>query len=321
MKRISLIIAMLMATTAAMLAQKVQKGTYWQDGFTFYHANAIDRDGTIHFMGGSLHEGGSQFALKPTAKAGEYTLAENEPGNEYSMNVSYRLHQGNRVTLNTVAGTQALMFYDDNSALNTVLYKFDGDLERVMLDDYYTIYAGNYVDTGGKKYVFTTDGKCQLSGEKATKPYKIEEMYEIPCNVITAANGAQYEMHLTTKGIDLWHGKYDAYNESFTPDDNVTQLTRTSSPYGQGIWAWASTQLVTPSLLGSFDKPTLRLIRNEIWARHGYRFSAPDLQRYFSAQPWYEPGNNNDAIQLSEIEQFNVDLIKASENNRDDDTP
>ena len=314
MKRIFLIIAMLMATSSVMLAQKVQKGTFWHDGFTFYHANAIDRDGTIHFMGGSLHEGGSQFALKTTTKAGEYTLAENVPGDEYSVNVSYLLHPGNRVTLNTVAGKQVLMFYDGKGALNTVLYQFDGSLEQVMLDDYHTIYAGNYVDHAGNKFVFSTDGKCQLSGESSLKSYKIEEMYEIPSNVITTAGGAQYEMHLTTKGIDLWHGKYDAYNEAFAPDDNVTSLTRTSSPYGQGLWAWASTQLVTPSLLGSFDKATLRLIRNEIWARHGYRFSAPDLQQYFSKQPWYRPVADNAAVQLSDTEKFNVDLIKATEN-------
>lgn len=310
---------MLMVTTLAMQAQKVQKGTFWHDGFTFYHANAIDRDGTIHFVGGSLHEGGSQFALKTTTKAGEYTLAENVPGDEYSMNVSYLLRPGNRVTLNTVAGKQVLMFYDGKGALNTVLYQFDGGLEQVMLNDYYTIYAGNYVDHAGNKFVFSTDGKCQLSGESSLKPYKIEEMYEIPCNVITTSNGAQYEMHLTTKGIDLWHGKFDAYNEAFNPDDNVTELTRTASPYGQGLWAWASKQMATPSLLGSFDKATLRLIRNEIWARHGYIFTAPDLQQYFSAQPWYTPGNSNDAIQLSDIERLNVDLIKAMENRPDND--
>ena len=319
MKRISLIIAMLMVTTLAMQAQKVQKGTFWHDGFTFYHANAIDRDGTIHFVGGSLHEGGSQFALKTTTKAGEYTLAENEPGDEYSMNVSYLLRPGNRVTLNTVAGKQVLMFYDGKGALNTVLYAFDGDLYKTMVADIHTLLAGQYRDTRNRAFTFTEQGLFSGPGESDLKPYHILEEYDIPSNVITTPAGTTYQVHITPEGIDLWHGMFNTDEESFIPDDNVTALTRTRSPFGVGIWPFASSQLLSPTLIAHFDKATLRLIRNEIWARHGYIFTAPDLQQYFTAQPWYTPGDSNDAIQLSDIEQLNVDLIKAMENRPDND--
>ena len=312
MKRISLFIAMLMATTAIMLAQKVQKGTYWHDGFAFYHANAIDRDGTIHFVGGTLHEGGYQFALKPTATLGEYKLALNEPGNEYSQTIDFDLKPGNKVTLTTVAGTQVLSFFNGTGTLESVVYKFDGDLEQVMIDDWRTAFAGTYVDHAGKKCIFTPDGRCQLPGENSLKPYTVEEMYEMPSDIITTASGKQFQVHITAKGIELWSGIYDN-DENFTPDDNVLALTRTASPYGDGCWAWASTQLITQSLAGCHKAEVLRLIRNEIWARHGYRFSSPDLQQYFSAQPWYRPVADNASIQLSDVEKLNVDLLKAIE--------
>ena len=54
-------------------------------------------------------------------------------------------------------------------------------------------------------------------------------------------------------------------------------------------------------------------MRNAILARHGYVFQSKDLKEYFSSQSWYHPAANNADIQLSFIEQLNVDLIKAAE--------
>ena len=164
----------------------------------------------------------------------------------------------------------------------------------------------------GKKCIFTPDGRCQLPGENSLKPYKVEEMYEMPSDIITTASGKQFQVHITAKGLELWSGIYDN-DENFTPDDNVLALTRTASPYGDGRWAWASTQLVTQSLAGCHNAEVLRLIRNEIWARHGYRFSSSDLQQNFSSQPWYRPVADNAAIQLTDVEKLNVDLLKAIE--------
>ena len=64
------------------------------------------------------------------------------------------------------------------------------------------------------------------------------------------------------------------------------------------------------------NKKELRLMRNEILARHGYRFKSKDLQEWFGQQYWYKPGNNNNAIKLSIIEQTNVQLIKSEEESR-----
>lgn len=64
------------------------------------------------------------------------------------------------------------------------------------------------------------------------------------------------------------------------------------------------------------DKGTLRLARNEIYARHGRKFQTEDLNEYFSKQPWYygylSAEEFDDAI-LNEYEKANLDLIKAAE--------
>jgi len=64
--------------------------------------------------------------------------------------------------------------------------------------------------------------------------------------------------------------------------------------------------------IGTLTKDQLRLARNEIFARHGYVFQSADLQKYFSSKSWYnaDPSYN---ITLNEIEQENVNLLKARE--------
>lgn len=71
--------------------------------------------------------------------------------------------------------------------------------------------------------------------------------------------------------------------------------------------------LLNVHYLDRLDRYALKIARNEILARHGYRFKSDDLMHYFCQQPWYEPGNNNAAIRLSIIEQTNVELIKSQE--------
>ena len=90
------------------------------------------------------------------------------------------------------------------------------------------------------------------------------------------------------------------------------------SPYGDevpGQWAFASVRPIGRGMLFRYPKVLLRLMRNEIYARHGHRFaSAPDVQRFFDAKPWYKPTNN--PTPLSPIEQLNVQIIKAEEATR-----
>lgn len=71
------------------------------------------------------------------------------------------------------------------------------------------------------------------------------------------------------------------------------------------------------SMVGT--KRELRLLRNKILAYHGYRFQSKDLQEYFGNVRWYKPGNDNNAIKLSIVEQTNIQLIKSEEAERSGD--
>ena len=63
-------------------------------------------------------------------------------------------------------------------------------------------------------------------------------------------------------------------------------------------------------------KYQLELARNEIYARHGRKFTNPTLQNYFNSQAWYtgtiEPEDFTDDM-LSDVEKSNIQFIKDHE--------
>ncbi len=65
--------------------------------------------------------------------------------------------------------------------------------------------------------------------------------------------------------------------------------------------------------LAEMSKKELRLMRNEIMARHGYSFNSNDLKKHFESQLWYFPLFTDEGNQLSNIENVNVKFIQEHE--------
>jgi hypothetical protein len=65
----------------------------------------------------------------------------------------------------------------------------------------------------------------------------------------------------------------------------------------------------------------LRLLRNEIFARHGYIFKSQELTEYFSKFDWYQPNLTSDQVdeKLSETDRYNISLIKSLESDKKQD--
>ena len=76
---------------------------------------------------------------------------------------------------------------------------------------------------------------------------------------------------------------------------------------------WIATTAVGDDYLGDLFAEDLRVLRNEIYARHGRVFKDADLQKYFAAQPWYKPDPTFTDEKLSEIEIANLAKIKEAE--------
>ena len=74
---------------------------------------------------------------------------------------------------------------------------------------------------------------------------------------------------------------------------------------------------LTEAELWGYTRETLRYIRNEILARHGYAFTQEKFASYFGAFAWYVPGGYDDSL-LSGTEWRNISLIKKTEKAMDD---
>lgn len=74
-----------------------------------------------------------------------------------------------------------------------------------------------------------------------------------------------------------------------------------------------ATELVTDETLGTLFAEDLRVLRNEVYARHGRIFKDAKLQTYFESQSWYKPNPDFKDDQLGQIEVANLAKIKAAE--------
>ena len=79
------------------------------------------------------------------------------------------------------------------------------------------------------------------------------------------------------------------------------------------IREWLSTTAIKDETLGAMFTEDLRVLRNEIYARHGRVFKDVTLQKYFESQAWYRADPAFLDEQLNEIEAQNLAKIKEAE--------
>lgn len=62
-----------------------------------------------------------------------------------------------------------------------------------------------------------------------------------------------------------------------------------------------------------YSSSDARVLRNAIFARHGYRFKSQDLRDYFNQFSWYMPRFDDVTSHLSEVERENIQYLKSLE--------
>lgn len=74
-----------------------------------------------------------------------------------------------------------------------------------------------------------------------------------------------------------------------------------------------SDRVLSEAELQGRSKAELRVMRNEIFARHGRIFQSTDLQDYFAAKSWYKQDPNYTDAMLSEVDNQNVKILQERE--------
>jgi hypothetical protein len=113
--------------------------------------------------------------------------------------------------------------------------------------------------------------------------------------------------------------KYDSKKLTAIDRKNLALLTTAQKKQRNvallpGDMEFFENKTITEQMLHGLSLHELRLLRNEVYARHGRMFRAEWLQQYFYNQPWYAPDENFKDESLSGNDKLNVEAIVKFEN-------
>ncbi len=74
-----------------------------------------------------------------------------------------------------------------------------------------------------------------------------------------------------------------------------------------------SSDLLSTKDVENLTKPELTILRNLIYARHGYTFASASLRNYFEREQWYIPFSKDIRANLTELEKKNAEKLKSYE--------
>ena len=306
---------------AAVVAQaQVSENGNWYDGDLCYSAKNMA--GGKVLMNATAEGEELEFMLVPVAgKKDTYTVADgpNDYLNLHSDIATVRHKQKE--------GWDVLCFYDSNNLLQTVMSnETEWDSQKLNIARFKEQLIGGFEQKGSPSELIIDWDKVIDNSVPAS--YEVETFNGLVMGYITvvpddAKRGHRlqgtWEIVSTLDGFILCGLTFND-DSGWWEHDGVNYIEYYKSNPDVPRFAYTSTTLLNDKQFRKMKKSTLRIMRNEIMARHGYRFQSKDLQEYFSSMPWYKPAASNDEVKLSFIEQLNVELIKAVENdpNHDD---
>lgn len=114
--------------------------------------------------------------------------------------------------------------------------------------------------------------------------------------------------------------KFKIKKEKYEDDDGVyEEITKSFSSATDKIYIInASNTLLTKKDVENLKKGDLLIIRNTIYARHGYSFKNRTLRVFFDRQEWYVPYTVDIKSELTEIELKNIELLLKYEKNAEE---
>ncbi|MBE6261453.1 MAG: YARHG domain-containing protein [Prevotella sp.] len=293
-------------------------GGNWYNGWLVYSAN-LQNNGNI-LMNGMAEGEEHEFMLVPVAgKKNAYRVTDSPNGyvDEFHATPHVQHLKDN--------GLDALCFYNDKNQLEKVMTnEADWDAENISKERWLAQVYGEYAseeENDVEKVLRWDQHSLSLGGIVLhyelltfngliidTGIIQIDEVpgsaneLEGTWKVVATLRGLDFIALDTSKGTMPWDWQPAGTKYTFGKTD-----------LDQGRFAYSSKVLLNDKQFGKLDKKTLRIMRNEIMARHGYRFQSKDLQEYFDKQSWYKPAVSNASVKLSLLEQLNVELIKSVE--------
>jgi len=115
-----------------------------------------------------------------------------------------------------------------------------------------------------------------------------------------------FEIDITKKELK---GSWSSYkktvsNTTYTLNKRQFEYDRNAGNHPEGSTDW-----LEPFDVENLLPEEIEIIRNEIYARHGYSFTNLKIRRIFDAKDWYIPMSIDIRDQLTEVEAHNIDML------------
>ena len=174
-------------------------------------------------------------------------------------------------------------------------------------------------------YIFPNSSKVKLTEEdilsinKSLWPYARNEIYARHGYSFDTAKFRNYfknktwykEGGFSTKDLN----SIEWYNMELIRDMEEEYAEEEAVAYEEEyIFPNSDTKKLTKAEIRKVDKELWPFARNEIYARHGYKFTKAKFKNYFEDKSWYKAGGFS-TKDLNDIEWYNMELIAWMEKN------
>lgn len=221
---------------------------------------------------------------------------------------NYRLIDGNRIRLDmTALGININLIFAYNISRDTLTLKNE---EKGEVSSYRRVEGPITMEGPGLARQRSETPRQQTEQPPAPKP-QVEPLPQPPVEPKTATGSFSLDEEVPSPA---------PAQPTFTPPP--PPATPPPQAAWGGRWPWTSGRLIQPDDLMPLSLLELELMRNEIYARHGWVFNRRDLQDYFARQPWYSPkgdlstreqANRWAQAELTPIEKKNIQIIVSRE--------
>lgn len=152
-------------------------------------------------------------------------------------------------------------------------------------------------------YVFAYKRKPK---EVETKEEKVEVKHSVELPKIT--ENSDGEVKIITEEVKPGQKKsIDVDENANNKKDKSKNLNKKSESEKDDSYLFPSdTNLIPNEELEAFDSKKLTLLKNEIYARHGYKFTNKEMKKYFDDKNWYKENSDFSLKLLNDIEKENI---------------
>ena len=308
----------------AQVATNEWKGKCWNSSYERLTAVPLN-DTQVWMMGNGIADAGYGFIFE-VKKKGDFTydlqpISVNKvkkiPSNlnEFQKNVLYSGSNTETPGITwqrKIVDGKDLIIKRNNGAVSDIYILSSTDLLKHGQEDVKDLLCGHKnVDANGREFTFRWDGGCTFADEVTT--YTILNEEYSPAPIIQLKNGKTFYIVISTKGMSIYYAVFNKDIDSYEKGNQLYKNVVATKEYPR--WSFLSEDVFCHAYVDYTyrTKEVLTLMRNEIFARHGYRFSDPTLKNYFESCDWYKPATSNSEVRLSELESLNVSLIKYCE--------